>query len=108
VPKEFLISLTKFNVMHTSDVGNTDRDMNSSLTTLELCAGAGGQALGLELAGIEHVGLIEIDSHACATLRLNRPQWNVMEQDLTAFKDASAFMRHLWRDSPAHRDVTQT
>jgi DNA (cytosine-5)-methyltransferase 1 len=61
------------------------------LSTLELCAGAGGQALGLEQAGIEHAGLIEIDSHACATLRLNRPHWNVLEQDLTAFTDASAF-----------------
>ena len=61
------------------------------LSTLELCAGAGGQALGLEQAGIEHTGLIEIDSHACATLRHNRPQWNVLEQDLTALTDASAF-----------------
>jgi DNA (cytosine-5)-methyltransferase 1 len=62
-----------------------------SLTTLELCAGAGGQALGLEQAGIEHVGLIEIDKHACATLRRNRPQWNVIEKDLNLFTDASAF-----------------
>jgi DNA (cytosine-5)-methyltransferase 1 len=61
------------------------------LSTLELCAGAGGQALGLEQAGIEHTGLIEIDSHACATLRLNRPEWNVLEQDLTALTDASVF-----------------
>lgn len=61
------------------------------LTTLELCAGAGGQALGLEQAGIEHAGLIEIDSHACATLRMNRPHWNVMEKDLTTFNDASVF-----------------
>lgn len=57
----------------------------SGLTTLELCAGAGGQALGYEHAGIEHVGLIELDKHACATLRLNRPKWNVIEHDLTKF-----------------------
>lgn len=58
---------------------------SSGLTTLELCAGGGGQALGYEQAGIGHAGLIEIDKHACATLRLNRPEWNVMEQDLTSF-----------------------
>lgn len=60
------------------------------LTTLELCAGAGGQALGYEQAGIEHAGLVELDKNACATLRLNRPQWNVIEQDLNAFS-GSAF-----------------
>lgn len=62
-----------------------------SLSTLELCAGAGGEALGLEQAGIHHAGLIEIDKHACQTLRLNRPKWKVLEQDLFAFNDASAF-----------------
>src|SRR5450755_4683244 len=62
-----------------------------TLTTLELCAGGGGQALGLEQAGIDHAGLIEISTHACATLRQNRPQWKVMEQDLNKFTDASAF-----------------
>ena len=50
---------------------------------LEVCAGAGGQAIGLEAAGFEHLALIEIDSHACTTLRHNRPEWNVIEQDLT-------------------------
>jgi DNA (cytosine-5)-methyltransferase 1 len=49
---------------------------------LEICAGGGGQALGLEQAGFEHVGLIENDKAACATLRLNRPAWNVIEHDL--------------------------
>lgn len=49
---------------------------------LELCAGAGGQALGLEMAGFGHAGLIENDSAACNTLRLNRPDWNVIEHDL--------------------------
>jgi DNA (cytosine-5)-methyltransferase 1 len=55
------------------------------LTSLELCAGAGGQALGYEQAGIEHLGLVELNAHACATLRLNRPAWNVIEQDLNTF-----------------------
>jgi len=55
------------------------------LRSIEICAGAGGQALGLEQAGFEHVALIEIDKHACATLRKNRPQWNVIEGDVKAF-----------------------
>src|SRR5690242_12114661 len=65
--------------------------MRKRLSVLELCAGAGGQALGLEQAGIEHSGLIEIDAHACETLRLNRPLWKVMQEDLNKFRDASAF-----------------
>ncbi|MBI2687757.1 MAG: DNA cytosine methyltransferase [Acidobacteria bacterium] len=63
---------------------------NGGLTTLELCAGAGGQAIGLEQAGIGHAGLVEIDKNACATLRLNRPGWNVIEEDLNTF-DGSSF-----------------
>jgi DNA (cytosine-5)-methyltransferase 1 len=74
----------------TSKTGYTKRNVQS-LTTLELCAGAGGQALGLEQAGIAHAGLIEIDEHACATLRRNRPDWNVIEDDLNHFANASAF-----------------
>jgi len=53
--------------------------------SLELCAGAGGQALGLERAGFRHAGLVEIDPHACNTLRLNRPRWTVHEEDLNLF-----------------------
>ena len=55
------------------------------MTCLELCAGAGGQALGLERAGFEHVALVEIDKNCCATLRANRPHWNVVEDDLREF-----------------------
>lgn len=40
-------------------------------SSLELCAGAGGQAIGLHLAGFRHVGLIEYEEIACATLNLN-------------------------------------
>lgn len=57
------------------------------LTSVELCAGAGGQALGLELAGFEHEALVEIDPHCCATLRVNRPNWNVFQDDLRRFKE---------------------
>lgn len=52
---------------------------------IELFAGAGGLALGLEKAGFEEIGLIEIDKNACATLRLNRPKWNVIEEDVVEF-----------------------
>jgi len=61
----------------------------NGLSTLELCAGAGGQALGYEQAGFDHAGLVEINKHACATLRLNRPSWNVIEGDLTRFDGAA-------------------
>lgn len=47
-------------------------------TSIEICAGAGGQALGLEEAGFEHLALVEIDPWAAKTLRLNRPEWNVI------------------------------
>ncbi|MQQ10892.1 DNA (cytosine-5-)-methyltransferase [Epibacterium sp. SM1979] len=57
------------------------------LTSVELCAGAGGQALGLERAGFDHTALVEIDKHCCATLRHNRPAWNVLEEDVREFKD---------------------
>ena len=55
------------------------------MRSIEICAGAGGQALGLEQAGFEHVALIEIDKHACATLRKNRPGWHVIEDDVKNF-----------------------
>jgi DNA (cytosine-5)-methyltransferase 1 len=55
------------------------------LSCIEICAGAGGQALGLEGAGFEPEALIEIDSHCCNTLRCNRPNWNVVEADLKVF-----------------------
>lgn len=55
------------------------------LTSVEMCAGAGGQALGLEHAGFEHAALVEIERDFCATLKLNRPNWNVIQQDLNQF-----------------------
>lgn len=49
---------------------------------LELFAGAGGLAVGMEMAGFESVMLNEIDPSACKTLRRNRPEWNVVEGDI--------------------------
>ena len=61
-----------------------------SITSVELCAGAGGQALGLERAGFEHTALVEIERDFCETLRLNRPSWNVLQEDLNTF-DATSY-----------------
>ncbi|GJQ63949.1 MAG: cytosine-specific methyltransferase [Melioribacteraceae bacterium] len=55
---------------------------DNEYTVLELFAGAGGLALGLEKAGLKCVGLNEIDKFACATLRKNRPSWNILEGDI--------------------------
>jgi DNA (cytosine-5)-methyltransferase 1 len=63
------------------------------MDSIELCAGAGGQALGLEQAGFGHRALVEIDAPCRATLSLNRPGWNVEQgdqADLTRF-DARAY-----------------
>lgn len=53
-----------------------------NLKTLELFAGAGGLALGLERATFEPLALIEIDKDAAATLKFNRPSWNVINADI--------------------------
>lgn len=51
-------------------------------TSVELFAGGGGLALGLEKAGFKHVLLNEFDTSACNTLRANRPEWNIIEGDV--------------------------
>ena len=52
---------------------------------IELCAGAGGQAIGLDQAGFLHDALVEIDDDCCRTLQLNRPDWPVVQADLKSF-----------------------
>lgn len=54
-------------------------------TSIEICAGAGGQAAGLEQAGFKHLALVEIEPIACTTLLLNRPGWNVLNKDVKDF-----------------------
>ena len=56
-----------------------------SLNCIEICAGAGGQALGLEEAGFEHIALVEYENDYCKTLKQNRPNWNVICADVKDF-----------------------
>ncbi|RIY34047.1 DNA (cytosine-5-)-methyltransferase [Psittacicella melopsittaci] len=55
---------------------------DKNYTSIELFAGAGGLALGLEMAGFKHLGLVEFDKHAANTLKHNRPQWHVLCEDI--------------------------
>lgn len=64
--------------------------MNGSFRCVEICAGAGGQALGLHQAGFSHDIAVEIDADAVATLRANHPEWNPQLLDARDF-DASAY-----------------
>ncbi|MBF0819149.1 DNA cytosine methyltransferase [Streptococcus acidominimus] len=52
------------------------------MKSIELFAGAGGLALGIEKAGFDTIGLVEFDSAAADTLKYNRPNWNVIHNDV--------------------------
>lgn len=72
----------KFAVLHSKRNG---------YRSVELFAGAGGTALGMHNAGFQHVLLNEVNHDACETLRLNKPRWNVSEEDVHAV-DFSRFL----------------
>lgn len=55
------------------------------LKSIEICAGAGGQALGLEMAGFKHIALVEYEKKYCETLKKNRPEWNIICKDVKNF-----------------------
>ena len=59
--------------------------MKRPLTCVEIYAGAGGQALGLAMAGFVHVALVELEIDFCETLKANRPEWNVVCADVRNF-----------------------
>lgn len=83
-----------FSIQQLTGIPQIDRMLHSSwdaelivkpkrqYTSIELFAGGGGLALGMEQAGFHHIMLNEFNHWACETLRLNRPNWNVVEEDL--------------------------
>lgn len=85
--KEQFESFSDFVFEQNNIVENKSNEIKpeNNYTVLELFAGAGGLAIGLEKAGIKCVALNEIDKWACQTLRKNRPNWNVLEGDIRSF-----------------------
>jgi DNA (cytosine-5)-methyltransferase 1 len=85
--KEYRISqLTQFEEVRNMLDGNWNRELNvkplRNFSSIELFAGCGGLALGLEKAGFQAIALNEFDKDACNTLRINRPEWNVIQDDI--------------------------
>ena len=71
------------NIGDVMDIHTTPHiEPKKELTSIELFAGAGGLALGIEKAGFNHLGLIEIDKDAASTLSKNRPEWRVINEDI--------------------------
>jgi DNA (cytosine-5)-methyltransferase 1 len=77
-----LLQFEKIGFMFKDNTEQKDEIPIKKLTSIELFAGAGGLALGLEKAGFENILLSEINKNACETLRSNRPSWNVIEGDV--------------------------
>lgn len=80
--KEQLKIFDELDFLFTGDEVNNIVKSKKSYHSIELFAGAGGLAIGLEQAGIECLALNEIDHWAASTLRKNRPDWNVIEDDI--------------------------
>lgn len=64
------------------EIKSDEPELRRTFTTIELFAGAGGLALGVERAGFKTIGLVEIDKDASDTLRKNRPEWRVINDDI--------------------------
>ena len=67
------------------ELRRSEKKMQQPLTCVEICAGAGGQALGLAMAGFVHVALVEYEEDYCKVLKQNRPEWNVICADVHDF-----------------------
>ncbi|MEW2575021.1 DNA cytosine methyltransferase [Streptomyces syringium] len=81
--------------------GRVDAELAEPLTSIEICAGAGGQAVGLHNAGFKHLALVELDRHAVTTLRANVhrwPGWGKSRADALEPMDVKDFL-----DSDVHK-----
>jgi DNA (cytosine-5)-methyltransferase 1 len=83
--KSEVLSLFSDFINDVSETSSNVIEAESEYTVLELFAGAGGLAVGMEKAGLKCVALNEIDKWACQTLRNNRPKWKVLEGDIKSF-----------------------
>jgi DNA (cytosine-5)-methyltransferase 1 len=72
--------------------------LEKPLTCIELCAGAGGQAIGIETAGFSHLAMVEIDHDCCTTLKKNsalrNKDWKIIEGDINCFLDELGGMKY--------------
>lgn len=84
-PKKQIQSFLEFYEEKIEDTVNNYIEPLRDYKVLELFAGAGGLAIGLEKAGLKCEALNEIDKWACQSLRINRPNWNVLEGDIKSF-----------------------
>lgn len=82
---EVLELFAEFVQQDIEDTVSNEVEANHEYKVLELFAGAGGLAVGMEKAGLKCVALNEMDKFACATLRKNRPNWKVLEGDIKNF-----------------------
>lgn len=82
--KEQLLELDEAKIFFSGDSKVEEILSKNQYKLIELFAGAGGLAIGLEMCGFKSQLLNEIDKHACATLRKNRPEWNVAEGSISA------------------------
>lgn len=80
--KEQLKVFDELDFLFTDEVESPKIEATRNYSVIELFAGAGGLALGLEAAGLNCLALNEFDHWACETLRNNRPKWNVIEDDV--------------------------
>lgn len=80
--KEQLKIFDELSYLFNNEIETSTISPKGSFNVLELFAGAGGLAIGLEQAGLKCIALNEIDHWAAETLRINRPNWNVLEGDI--------------------------